>query len=87
MTMGAMIVVKAKDKSTPVPREDNSRRYIGEEPVVVERSTYYIRRLMHDELVQLTGEEEKKVLEAIAAKAEKEAAAEKKPAATNKGKE
>jgi hypothetical protein len=34
-----------------VPMEENSRRYISNEPVEVPLSTYYMRRIMHGELV------------------------------------
>ncbi|QJF16664.1 DUF2635 domain-containing protein [Phytobacter diazotrophicus] len=34
-----------------VPREDNARRYIGEEPVEVPASAYYLRRLSEGDLV------------------------------------
>lgn len=36
----------------PVPMEENTRRYIGDEPVTVPMSTYYLRRMMAGELVE-----------------------------------
>lgn len=36
--------VKAR-KGIRVPREDNARRYIEQEPVEVPESTYYLRRV------------------------------------------
>lgn len=41
-----------------VPKEDAPREYIGAEPVEVEPSAYYIRRLAADELVEVTDEQE-----------------------------
>ncbi|MCB7589164.1 DUF2635 domain-containing protein, partial [Klebsiella pneumoniae] len=37
-----------------VPREDNARRYIEQEPVEVPESTYYLRRLNEGDLVKVT---------------------------------
>lgn len=37
----------------PVPMEENSRRYIGKDPVVIRVSSYYARRLMSGELVEV----------------------------------
>jgi hypothetical protein len=36
----------------PVPMEENSRRYIGDTPVTVRLTTYYVRRLMSGELIE-----------------------------------
>lgn len=38
----------------PVPTEANSTRYIGEEPVEIVMSSYYARRLMSGELVEVS---------------------------------
>ncbi|AUU93005.1 hypothetical protein C2U55_16845 [Enterobacteriaceae bacterium ENNIH3] len=38
-----------------VPREDNPRRYIEEEPVEVPESAYYLRRLSDNDLVNVAG--------------------------------
>jgi hypothetical protein len=41
----------------PVPMEENTRRFIDQEPVEVDaNSAYYARRLMSGELVELTPE-------------------------------
>lgn len=92
--MAKMIAVKAKVPGIQVPREDNSRRYIGDEPVLVERSTYYIRRLAHDELEELGEAETKALVAKLDADAKATAAAEAKAVAdaaksdaTTKGKE
>ncbi|HHR5622776.1 DUF2635 domain-containing protein [Klebsiella pneumoniae] len=45
--------VKAR-KGIRVPREDNARRYIEQEPVEVPESTYYLRRLNEGDLVKVT---------------------------------
>lgn len=36
----------------PVPMEENTRRFIGSEPVEVPMSAYYIRRMAEGELVE-----------------------------------
>lgn len=36
----------------PVPTEENTRRYIGDQPTTVPMSTYYLRRMMSGELVE-----------------------------------
>ncbi len=36
----------------PVPMEENSRRYIGKDPVTVDVTNYYARRIMSGELVE-----------------------------------
>ncbi|HHR1021328.1 TPA: DUF2635 domain-containing protein [Klebsiella pneumoniae] len=45
--------VKARE-GIRVPREDNARRYIEQEPVEVPESTYYLRRLNDGDLVKVT---------------------------------
>lgn len=45
--------VKARE-GIRVPREDNPRRYIEQEPVEVPGSTYYQRRLNEGDLVEVT---------------------------------
>ncbi|HHT5699114.1 TPA: DUF2635 domain-containing protein [Klebsiella oxytoca] len=45
--------VKARE-GIRVPREDNARRYIEQEPVEVPESTYYQRRLNDGDLVKVT---------------------------------
>lgn len=45
--------VKARE-GIRVPREDNARRYIEQEPVEVPESTYYQRRLNEGDLVNVT---------------------------------
>ncbi|WP_256946571.1 DUF2635 domain-containing protein [Klebsiella pneumoniae] len=45
--------VKARE-GIRVPREDNARRYIEQEPVEVPESTYYLRRLNEGDLVKVT---------------------------------
>ena len=45
--------VKARE-GIRVPREDNPRRYIEQEPVEVSWSTYYQRRLNEGDLVEVT---------------------------------
>ncbi|MEC5336997.1 DUF2635 domain-containing protein [Klebsiella oxytoca] len=45
--------VKARE-GIRVPREDNPRRYIEQEPVEVSWSTYYQRRLNEGDLVEET---------------------------------
>lgn len=45
--------VKARE-GIRVPREDNARRYIEQEPVEVPESNYYQRRLNDGDLVKLT---------------------------------
>ncbi|WP_187986942.1 DUF2635 domain-containing protein [Klebsiella pneumoniae] len=45
--------VKARE-GIRVPREDNARRYIEQEPVEVPESTYYQRRLNDGDLVKAT---------------------------------
>ncbi len=47
------IKVKANGHG-PVCREDNSHRYIGDEPLEVEDSSYYQRRIMAGELVEVS---------------------------------
>ena len=95
--MGKLIAVKAKETGLKVPREDNTRRYIGDEPVMVEQTNYYIRRVRDGEL-ELLDEAATKALAAkieAAAKAEAEdekkasdaAAGGKSAATTTKGKE
>lgn len=37
----------------PVPMEENSRRYIGSDPVTVPMTAYYARRMMAGELVEV----------------------------------
>jgi hypothetical protein len=37
----------------PVPMEENSRRYIDDEPKVVPMTAYYLRRMMSGELVEV----------------------------------
>ncbi len=44
--------VKAADPAVPVPREDNPRTYITDEPVAIELSHYYVQRLADGELVE-----------------------------------
>lgn len=44
--------VKARE-GIRVPREDNARRYIEQEPVEVPESTYYQRRLNDGDLVKV----------------------------------
>lgn len=39
-------------KNGPCPREDNAQRFIGSEPVEVELSNYYIRRLADGDVVE-----------------------------------
>ena len=47
------MLVKAKE-GVKVPREDNSRRYIeGSDPVEVPKSTYYLRRVLHGDLIKV----------------------------------
>jgi hypothetical protein len=41
-----------------VPKEESSRRYIGEETVEVPRTAYYLRRLFDQELVLVEGDKE-----------------------------
>lgn len=36
----------------PCPTEKNARRFIGAEPVEIEVTNYYARRLMHAEIVE-----------------------------------
>lgn len=36
----------------PVPMEENTRRYIGADPIEIPMSTYYLRRMMAGELVE-----------------------------------
>ncbi|HCB0915532.1 TPA: DUF2635 domain-containing protein [Klebsiella variicola subsp. variicola] len=45
--------VKARE-GIRLPREDNARRYIEQEPVEVPESTYYLRRLNEGDLVKVT---------------------------------
>ncbi|MCG2853563.1 DUF2635 domain-containing protein [Klebsiella grimontii] len=45
--------VKARE-GIRVPREDNARRYIEQEPVEVPESNYYQRRLNDGDLVKVT---------------------------------
>ncbi|HDL8234137.1 TPA: DUF2635 domain-containing protein [Yersinia enterocolitica] len=45
--------VKARD-GVRVPREENARRYIEQEPVDVPQSTYYLRRLNDGDLVEVS---------------------------------
>lgn len=42
-----------------VPREDNSTRYIEQAPVVVPKSSYYLRRLADGEIVEVVAKEGK----------------------------
>jgi hypothetical protein len=77
-----MMTVKAKVAGTKVPRQDNSRRYIGDEPLTVPRSSYYIRRVRDGELVELGEAEAKQAQAAAADKLAKQKAAEEKAAKT-----
>jgi hypothetical protein len=86
MTMAKMIAVKAADPEIQVPREDNSRRYIGGEPALVERSTYYIRRIAHGELVELNEADTAKLAAELEKKAQLEADNEKKAVEEHKTK-
>jgi hypothetical protein len=51
-----METMTVRAKSNPVPREDNSRRYITAEPVVVPMSAYYLRRLADGEIEEVKKE-------------------------------
>lgn len=46
------MLVKAKE-GLRVPREDNARRYIADEPVEVPQTSYYLRRIMDGDLEKL----------------------------------
>lgn len=47
------MLVKAK-QGLKVPREDNARRYITDEPVEVPETSYYLRRLMDGDLERMS---------------------------------
>ena len=65
----------------PVPRGDNSRRYIGDEPVEVDlqgpHGAYYARRMMFGDLVEVSGEQAAAARKKLAADASAAAAKEK----------